>query len=322
MDDFNIDILKTSRDEWGSQLIHLLTPPIINGFHSILKEAIGLCRANNEEAKYLMTFQNLIARIPAWNQTIIENECKRIKSVSKCNYLEDIITCVHITQLKAMTAIRVGQKQKKINIKIPKLEEFIHKTYINCAKKMYKQSFLFQVNINAIQMQKNNVGIENIVHECILNTVRENMPVEDILKAYLDETVEDDVKEEIKEEIIETPLPPVEIAIPNAPISKPANLSFNDVDHTQDINGNISTVNAPKTIERLEEISEMRHNARKAEEEQDDSDESEPIGALGDFSFSNEPVQLEFDDIPPTNANKAENLPDKLPELELQFEDI
>ena len=45
-------------------------------------------------------------------------------------YLEDLITCVHIVQLKALTSIRVGQKQKQIDISIPKLEAFIHKIYI------------------------------------------------------------------------------------------------------------------------------------------------------------------------------------------------
>ena len=34
--------------------------------------------------------------------------------------LEDLVTCVHIIQLKILTAMRVGQKQKKIDINIPK----------------------------------------------------------------------------------------------------------------------------------------------------------------------------------------------------------
>ena len=44
---------------------------------------------------------------------IIEEEKKRIIENSGCGYLEDLITCVHIIQLKALTCVRVGQKQKK-----------------------------------------------------------------------------------------------------------------------------------------------------------------------------------------------------------------
>ena len=38
--------------------------------------------------------------------------------------------------------------------------------------------------------------MEIIVQECILNTLREGIPVEAILRAYMDETVEEDVVEE------------------------------------------------------------------------------------------------------------------------------
>ena len=61
-----------------------------------------------------MTFQNFLSRIPKWNQTLIDEEHNRIKELSKCDYLDDLVTCVHVIQLKALTCVRVGQKQKKI----------------------------------------------------------------------------------------------------------------------------------------------------------------------------------------------------------------
>ena len=88
-----------------------------------------------------MTFQNLLARIPKWNATIIEDERKRIVERSGCNYLEDLITCVHIIQLKVLTCIRVGNKQKQIDISIPKLDNFVHKIYIHVARKCYSNVY-------------------------------------------------------------------------------------------------------------------------------------------------------------------------------------
>ena len=202
MDDFNSSTLHESKNEWGARLVIILTPLIIDGYKSILEEALKLCRENNETDKYLMTFQNFISRIPKWNPTIIETERKRICEKSGCAYLEDLITCVHIIQLKILTAMRVGQKQKKIDINIPKLDDFIHKTYINVARKVYKNTYLFEINIHPLQIQKHNREIEIIVQECILNTLRESIPVEAILKAYMDETVEEDVIEEIKEQYV------------------------------------------------------------------------------------------------------------------------
>jgi hypothetical protein len=201
MDDFNVSALHESKNEWGSRLVTILTPLIIDGYKSILDESIKLCKDNGENDKYLMTFQNLISRIPKWNTQIIETERKRICDKSGCTYLEDLVTCVHIIQLKILTAMRVGQKQKKIDINIPKLDDFIHKTYINVARKVYKNVYLFEINILPLQIQKNHRELEIIVQECILNTLRESIPVEAILKAYMDETIEEDVVEEIKEQI-------------------------------------------------------------------------------------------------------------------------
>ena len=78
--------------------MNILTPLLIQGLQSIFREACDLCVNNEENEKYLMTFQNFLTRVPKWNQQIIENETKRIVQESKCNYLEDLLTCVHITQ--------------------------------------------------------------------------------------------------------------------------------------------------------------------------------------------------------------------------------
>ena len=138
MDDFNVSSLHESKNEWGARLLIIFTPLIIEGFKSIFDESYKLCKENGEIDKYLMTFQNFITRIPKWNATIIETEKKRIIERSGCSYLEELVACIHIIQLKLLTAMRVGQKQKKIDINIPKLDDFIHKTYVNVARKVYK----------------------------------------------------------------------------------------------------------------------------------------------------------------------------------------
>ena len=313
MDDFNVSALHESKNEWGSRLVTILTPLIIDGYKSILDESIKLCRENGENDKYLMTFQNLISRIPKWNSQIIETERKRICEKSGCNYLEDLVTCVHIIQLKILTAMRVGQKQKKIDINIPKLDDFIHKTYINVARKVYKNVYLFEVNVQPLQIQKNHREIEIIVQECILNTLRESIPVEAILKAYMDETVEEDVTEEVNEQIIDEPIK--EIVNEQVQIQNPVQmqeqtggkqtLSFNEIDYVND-NGVVSNVIAPKSIERLEEISELRSRQRSIEEEDDDEDQNSKLN-ISDQSFN-----LDVLDIHNIEEPQIELIPDLL----------
>jgi hypothetical protein len=289
MDDFNVSSLHESKNEWGARLLTILTPLIIEGFKSIFEESYKLCKENGETEKYLMTFQNFITRIPKWNVSIIEEERKRIVERSNCSYLEELVTCIHIVQLKILTAMRVGQKQKKIDINIPKLEDFIHKAYINVARKVYKNVYLFELNISPLQIQKHNRELEIIVQECILNAVRESIPVESILRAYMDETVEEDVVEEIKEQVIENPNPEVKTESEAIFEGKEENVSlkFNDVDSVMNKNGDEELINAPKTIERLEEISTLRNLARKMEEEEEEEK----------LKISNEEVSLDGLDV-------------------------
>jgi hypothetical protein len=302
MDDFNVSSLHESKNEWGARLITILTPLVIDGYKSILDEAIKLCRDNGEMDKYLMTFQNFISRIPKWNQTIIETERKRICDKSGCSYLEDLVTCVHIIQLKILTAMRVGQKQKKIDIKVPKLDDFIHKTYINVARKVYKNVYLFEIHIPPLNIQKNHRELEIIVQECILNTLRESIPVEAILKAYMDETIEEDVVEEIKEQIIEQPKQP------NAPTNANAlnKVGFNDIDYVATGDGQVQNVVVPKTDENLDYISNMRAAQRRLDEASDDDDDNIKL------NISNESVSLDSLGLLSIEEPKMDLLPDLL----------
>jgi len=272
-----------------------------------------MCIDNDEAGKYLMTFQNLLCRVPKWNTVIVEEERKRIIERSGCNYLEDLITCVHIIQLKVLTCIRVGNKQKKIDISIPKLDHFIHKIYVHVARKVYMNIYLFEKNISPLQIQKNNRELETIVQECILTSIRESIPTEAIIRAYMDESVEQE--EEVIIEQMEDPTlkngpngtngsngtndpsatvdpdGPKEsdesvVVPPNKDVEPPAivpsiqnlteenvvtRLSFNDVDSVLNESDKVQSVNAPKTIERLEEISSSRALQRRLEEEEADS---------------------------------------------------
>lgn len=292
MDDFVISNLHESRNEWCGRLVTLLTPLVTEGIQSIFNEAWKMCEESSETSKYLMTFQNLLARIPKWNSVILEEECKRIIEKSGCNYLEDLISCVHIIQLKVLTCIRVGNKQKKIDISIPKLDNFIHRVYIHVARKVYSNVYLFERGISDLTIQKNKRELEIMTQESILVSIRESIPTESIIRAYLDESMEDEeeviiepvpeTEEEKKEEekakedeekkepepIEPEELPP-SLSIENMDEEKPVTrLSFNDIDEASDG----TSIDAPKTIDRLEEISEQRNAERKAEEEEDDDD--------------------------------------------------
>lgn len=347
MDDFNTTSLHESKNEWGVRIITILCPLVIEGFRSIFEESCKLCKENDEMGKYLMTFQNFIARIPKWNASIVEQERKRIVEKSKCTYLEELITCVHIIQLKILTAMRVGQRQKKIDISIPKLDDFIHKMYINTARKFYKTVYLFEIGIPALQMQKNQREMEIIVQECILNTVRDSIPVESILRAYMEESVEEEIipigpnkelekqkeKEKKEKEMLEKELAlqkekdrereekekeeTLSLASVGDTVQQQSQgLKFNDNDSVKYYDNQEEIISAPKTIERLEEISDARYNQRKMEAEMEEDEDR--------ITISDQNVSLtdcvDLSAGPSTGGNAPS--PAAIPDLVLDIEEL
>ena len=338
MDDFVISNLHEARNEWCSRLVSIFSPLVEEGIRSIFNEAWKMCVDTDEMGKYLMTFQNLLSRVPKWNNNIVEEERKRIIERSGCNYLEDLITCVHIIQLKVLTCIRVGNKQKKIDISIPKLDSFIHKVYIHVARKIYMNVYLFEKNVTPLHTQKNARELEQIIQECILTTIRESIPTEAIIRAYMDESEEQEeqvfiesVKEPemVAEDVDSEPEPEImnkqveseekeEVAVVPSiknidEESVVTKLSFNDMDAVLNGQDKEEIVEAPKTLERLEEISVSRALERQMEEDDDDDRiqihtdsvdlagfdvlDLEPSNSSSNTSFSEPEISLDIEEL-------------------------
>tara|TARA_B100000927_G_C16468532_1_gene470614 strand:- start:1003 stop:1983 length:981 start_codon:yes stop_codon:yes gene_type:complete len=316
MDDFVISNLNESRNEWCSRLVSIFTPLVNEGIRSIFRESWDVCVENDEANKYLMTFQNFLSRIPKWNNDIIANERDRIIDRSKCNYLEDLITCVHIIQLKILTCIRVGNKQKQIDISIPKIDDFVHKVYIHTARKLYSNVYLFERNISPLQQQKNNREMEVIIQECILTAIRDSIPTEEIIRAYMDESVEqeeeviienieekeeekpvveeekeEEVKEENKEETVPEVVPTIQDKDDKEVVTR---LTFNDIDSILDEND--VKKEEPRSMDDLNNIS-----ITKAMESYSDDEDDEKIQIM------DEPISLtDFEELEDPFAKKDE----------------
>jgi hypothetical protein len=201
------------------------------------------------------------------------------------------------------------------------------------ARKAYMNVYLFEKNISPLQTQKNGRELEVIIEECILTAIRESIPTEEIIRAYMDESVEQEeevvieniedpvlepVKEDDEAELLEKERDKEEDKIPemvpaiknidDEPVT--TRLTFNDFDNVLTGEDTIEQVSAPKTIERLEEISTERALQRKLEEEDDDDDrikidtsENIDLGMLdifdlnGSSSSSSKSVVSNSDDI-------------------------
>ena len=78
MDDYNVNVLSEAKNEYSSRLLNILTPLVLLGIKSIFSEALDLCEENNEEEKYLMTFQNFLSKSQNGIQTLLTRKRKEL----------------------------------------------------------------------------------------------------------------------------------------------------------------------------------------------------------------------------------------------------
>ena len=184
MEDSNSSIFSYAKLEYTNQLIDTLSPHIFDGVKSVYDEA-KKTNSKDQSKSTLLFFRLFLEKVPTWSNEIIETETDRIIEVSSCDWLDDLITAVFISHTKILTSIG-SNHNANVDLTIPKTVNFIHKCYINIAREIWKNPYLYNENINGTDYQLNMRTIETIIKEGIENTIRRLLPIKEILKQHLD----------------------------------------------------------------------------------------------------------------------------------------
>ena len=164
MEEQNAPIFSQAKLEYTNQLIDTLTPHFFDGIKSIYDEAKTVNNVNKTQSITLL-FRNFLEKVPTWSNVIIESETERIIKITDCDWLDDLITAVFISHTKILTSIGTNTSNTNIDLVIPKTVHFIHKCYINIAREMWKNPYLFNEHIIASEYQKNMRTVETIIKE-------------------------------------------------------------------------------------------------------------------------------------------------------------
>ena len=184
-----LNLLVDTKKEFSIYLINNLSPEINKGIYSIFENCKNSVEDNNT---ILMSFQQVLSDVPNWNTGIIYTETMRIRE--KIPYIEDLLTAVFISNMRLLCSIK--NKNKQIKVKVPKMETFIHKCYIEIAKEFWSYTYLFNQNINKLEIQKNKRQIDIIIKNSIEEVVRKLLPLKTILKDYLETNLDSDINDE------------------------------------------------------------------------------------------------------------------------------
>lgn len=178
-----MNYLVETKKEYTIQLTNLLTPIIYEGLLSIYKNAQHI----GNEKEILKIFQGMLRRIPKWNRNFVNKETKRILHNAD-NWLEDLLKAVIKANIIILTNTTPSYSFKHLDDRHYEevdFSNFIHKCYIECAREIYTNPYLFSHKYTPRKQKENHRLIIELVKKCIVNAIRKMLPVKDILKEYL-----------------------------------------------------------------------------------------------------------------------------------------
>ena len=257
--------LVETKTEYTYQLVDILYSYIYEGIYSIYQEALNINPVINEELKI---FQELLRKVPKWNQNIINDETKRIKKMSNQGELiDDLIKAVIKANIMILTNTNPINKDKiKINHSIT-TEVFIHNCYIEVARTFFSNPYLLYHKYSTFELKKNQLKSYNLIKDCIKNAIRKMLPLNLILKEYIGESFNPNFHaDDYENPIIESDKEKIQKMLSTSNKVLGSNYNFELVKEEKDISNNkmqIKLVTIPNKQNNNDKINDFLNNIKK-----------------------------------------------------------
>ena len=176
-----LNILVEAKREYIGQLCLLMCPVMIETYETMYEEAYKLTKGR----KVLVMYQKLLKEVPNWSDAMSKQHTDNI--TNRCAWFNDLLAAVFVSCVKILSAVRLNKDNKKISLKLPTNEVFIQTCYNNAAKDLYRDPYIYHETQN--EHARNDKLYERFC-VCIETTVKELIPVQQILQTYMSQTQE------------------------------------------------------------------------------------------------------------------------------------
>lgn len=169
-------ILVEAERKFMIKLCNAMTPVMIDAFYEMYKKAIEVSKGRQT----LIHYQTLLQEVPHWNNTIGKQHADAI--IKSCSMFPNLLAAVFVISVKIMSAVRISSDSKKINIKLPSNDVFVHSCYIAAAKSLYEDPY---VVVDKMSDQDRRIKMGARFTELIKEVVDDFIPVQQILDTYI-----------------------------------------------------------------------------------------------------------------------------------------
>lgn len=188
-------LLVEAKDQYIHQLAEIFAPFVVHAVNSAYQYA----KKHAGFGKSTVEFQRKLKEIPQWNASVIAQHVTAISS--KYPFFSDLVAACFVSYVKIMSSVKIHANKPNIRLRLPSDDAFVHRVFSLAAKDFYVDPSLVKASRETRM---------NVVRRAVEGAVRDLLPIRDILKAYLGNTVDQEGVDtnELDESEDDSPSPP------------------------------------------------------------------------------------------------------------------
>lgn len=171
-----MDFLVEAERKYMTKLTNAMAPVMIDAFYDLFQEA----KKQAQGRKVLIQYQALLKEVKNWNNTIVKQHTESI--IKSCAMFPNLLAAVFVILVKIMSAIKVSSESKKLNIKLPTNDVFVHSCYMATAASLYEDPYVMIDEISETERRSN---ITARITKAVREVVEDFVPVQQILDTYI-----------------------------------------------------------------------------------------------------------------------------------------
>lgn len=167
--------------QWLTEDITDVVRPVIRDFLIDVyeKPEMYLDPDQKDASNQLIKFQMALKKVPNWTTTQIKKQIDEIKH--HCPGFKQMLVALFVAYINRIKKeIRTSSNAKRLDVKLPSDETFVHTCFVNCAHNLYEDPYVMK------KSEYERISeLDKRLDKCIATSIRKLIPTLDIINNYI-----------------------------------------------------------------------------------------------------------------------------------------
>ena len=178
-----MEVLNDAERRYSRKLVEAMLPEIIEVLMTIWEDT----KKETKDRKYVENYRANLRKIKGeWSNVKVKDHVANI--LKACPLFPRLIAAVFVIHVKILSAIRIDKSSKKINLKLPSNDVFVHTSFIECARDLYDDPYCVTDDKSPSERREE---LTRRFTKCIRETIENLVPLEAIMDNYFPKNIDD-----------------------------------------------------------------------------------------------------------------------------------